>query len=643
MKFFFPHFFFSYSKASTREMDLEQQHTKRAYFNAEITNTGTTNIPAKYDTVLLKPLIAEKSSEWDLCINRFRLPLNGINLSNKNIPFQKWQVALGYNTASSGSPAVWRYESAFVPQYNPKYLTNANNYFVLTSTSPSSMMYNVKTTDITNINSSYTINSTPTCYDSVDSGSIYAIAGTNQVNVYSLQDGTLSTTISLFGMIGTTFAIAVNAENRTLYALVSDSTQGNLNIQKYLCSNNTWTYMSASTIGSLNNSPEYSFGFSNGYIYFLDMSQPFQQSNYTIKYYNGLDCSYVGDLNVGQLAWNLVCVNQYVCVAANETGQLLVYKSNSANGSLSLVRSIPYDNGSSIGRRTTATAVGQDNAGNLLFYSLYDFIIKAINLIDGSVAYTTTTFGSESQPTYPMLVFPSPLTTSTAIDSGNYPLTTYQDYLNQINLALQQAFIAMQTAYPAYQPTEAPRVIYDASSKLFSVIVQGQYLQSNTYLLDFDTELYNMFLFPSVPDTNYPLFRSILVQDNITNAVGTTNPPTYVMVAQEASTIAKFYDLVRIIVQTSQIPVSGDSEGTNNSILLITDVVPDTSTLAPSSLLIYNPTVLRWYNLYGTTPLTKIDLSFSYGTKDGSVYPVYIAPNEYASCKLEFKKGFGDV
>ena len=201
----------------------------------------------------------------------------------------------------------------------------------------------------------------------------------------------------------------------------------------------------------------------------------------------------------------------------------------------------------------------------------------------------------------------------------------------------------MRSQYLGYAITEAPRVVYEASTKLFSVIVVGLFLTSATYLLDINTNLQSMFLFPSVNDPNNPGFRSLIVQNNVTNAVGSTTPPTYILVAQEASTIFKFYDLVRLIVQTSQIPVSGDSEGTNNSILLITDVVPDTSTLAPSSLLIYQPTVLRWYNLYGTTPLTKIDLSFAYGTKDGSVYQIYITPGEYASCKLEFKRQAGNT
>ena len=73
---------------------------------------------------------------------------------------------------------------------------------------------------------------------------------------------------------------------------------------------------------------------------------------------------------------------------------------------------------------------------------------------------------------------------------------------------------------------------------------------------------------------------------------------------------------------------------------LITDVVPDVDTLSPNGLLIYQPTVLRWYNLYSNNPLKDINISFWYGTKDGSIKKVYLTPGEYASCKIEFEQQY---
>ncbi|OYZ34476.1 MAG: hypothetical protein B7Y30_06500 [Campylobacterales bacterium 16-40-21] len=57
-------------------------------------------------------------------MNRFRLPLSGIPLSKNNIPFQQWEVALGYYDSVT---STWNYQSAYVPQYNPK-MDNITSY-----------------------------------------------------------------------------------------------------------------------------------------------------------------------------------------------------------------------------------------------------------------------------------------------------------------------------------------------------------------------------------------------------------------------------------------------------------------------------------------------------------------------------------
>ena len=133
---------------------------------------------------------------------------------------------------------------------------------------------------------------------------------------------------------------------------------------------------------------------------------------------------------------------------------------------------------------------------------------------------------------------------------------------------------------------------------------------------------------------------------------GSASIPQFISITQEDSTIYAFYDLVRLLVETNRIPVSGDAEGktfsntgsvSNNSINIITDIVPDTTTLTPGTVLIYVPQgILRWYNMYAQQPLDNLDLAISYETKDGNIYPVNILSGEFFSVKLEFKKGPGD-
>jgi len=274
----------------------------------------------------------------------------------------------------------------------------------------------------------------------------------------------------------------------------------------------------------------------------------------------------------------------------------------------------------SIDSQATSLSFISTGKNNVLNYA--SKTTNTIYSLQGSTISTT------SYPTTG-IIYGCPISAPEEISAGAYTMWSYQDYLVQINTAFTNAYNQIKTI-SGYAPASAPLITYSASTKLFSLVVDSHYTNMNKYVIDFNTNLYNQFLFPSIVDTNNSSYRSIVVQD-----FGST--ATLLYIAQEDSTIAKFYDLVRILVQTVHIPVDGDLEGANTSIPLITDVVPDTSSLAPSSLLIYQPTVLRWYNLHSTTGMSIIDVFFSYGTKDGSIYPIYLSPGEYASCKLEFK------
>ena len=83
--------------------------------------------------------------------------------------------------------------------------------------------------------------------------------------------------------------------------------------------------------------------------------------------------------------------------------------------------------------------------------------------------------------------------------------------------------------------------------------------------------------------------------------------------------------------------VAGDVELNNTSLLNITDFAVDTS--APDVLLqIYEPTVLRFYQLYQTSPLNAIDVQLSYATRSGDIFPIFITAGSDASVKLLFRR-----
>ena len=99
-------------------MDLlsNQSRVTRMYYNAQSNNRTSQSVPAKYSATLSKPLISDPNNGWNLAINRFRIPLSGIPLTPDNIPFQTWQVALGYSAEGTTT-----YKSAYVPQYGEKF------------------------------------------------------------------------------------------------------------------------------------------------------------------------------------------------------------------------------------------------------------------------------------------------------------------------------------------------------------------------------------------------------------------------------------------------------------------------------------------------------------------------------------------
>ena len=118
------------------------------------------------------------------------------------------------------------------------------------------------------------------------------------------------------------------------------------------------------------------------------------------------------------------------------------------------------------------------------------------------------------------------------IDRGPYNLWTYQDYLNKINLALSNAYTSIKTAIGSdYEPVIAPRIIYNASDKLFNLVCDSHYTESK-YFIDFNTALQGMFVFPAIADSGNAGYVSMIVQNNGFNVF--TGTITYVNVLQEA-------------------------------------------------------------------------------------------------------------
>ena len=69
----------------------------------------------------------------------------------------------------------------------------------------------------------------------------------------------------------------------------------------------------------------------------------------------------------------------------------------------------------------------------------------------------------------------------------------------------------MKTAFPDYAPTTIPQIYFEPTTRLFYMISDNLYADSTTYLIDLNQILYNMFLFPSLPDNSQAGYKSILI------------------------------------------------------------------------------------------------------------------------------------
>ena len=620
---------------------MNSERMKKVYFNCEIANTTEQSIDAKYSISLLKPII-DDPMKYNITVNRFRLPLNGVPLSKKNVPFQQWQVGLGYNTASSGSPANWVYKTAYVPQLNPETIQKPINYYLVAQTAGGSTLTvnNVSTDDITQVNSSYPMYADApyfsewlklVAYDLVGTGSIYSYIGSGQIDVYYAQSGNLATTIYVTALpnFDGVNAITVNPVNGDFFVCWHDGSE--IYISRYeRTAPTTWEFRYTVNIDSYTSQNNSFMALCNGWIYYINQTG----QNKIIKYISYYLNTPVLQFETDRFVNNLVSVGSYLCFCDNSVALLFAFQPiSSSNGNLILKQTIAY-----IPTGASALAIGLDYDGNLLYFSNSDGIVRAVSFTNGQVMYQTNQFGSN-----PVLLAPA-ISQPTLIDSGPTDIYHYQTYLNQINSAFSQVFTAIESQ-SGFSPADAPRAIYNPDSKLFSLVCDGTYINMTKYQILMNTDLWNMFLFPTVSATGLPTdnngpFKLILAQNDIYNAVygnGSTTP-SFVTLNQESTTIFKFYDLVRILLVTSKIPVNGDCEGINSSVNLITDIVPDTSSLTPDDIIVYQPTVLRNYNLESNVPLRDLDIAFYYGCKDGSIYKVQLLAGEYASVKLEFEQ-----
>jgi hypothetical protein len=646
--------------------------TQREYFNTAYFNTTGTDQLAKYETTLLKPFF-NNPDKWKLSINRARVPLNGIPLTANNIPFNQWWVALYFQTDKTGTGKYL--SESYVPQYNQAFETGNYAYNINTNLemeiilgySTGFKVYKTYPTQNTT-----TINSLGQTISP-----IMAVIGTraiaffldsqtdNTIRIYDATRGILLSSLTInFININ---AMCVDADGN-IY--IGYTTPGPIfSVQQYNADVNFNYTLQGSSICALAGPGLYfnaMIALSVGTVLVAIQFPNKYGGNSAPQFLSGVIGG--GDLDevntMGQDTGN----NQFLTGITLSTGTLFFNINQLINSVMvPTLFAAPDSLGSSnlIGTLSSFNYFCGNDGNNFLMNGGYN------GHVDYN-AYTGDTTGINFIYHYVPPNGSYSLATSTNAysiiqDAGPYNIYSFQQYLTQINLAFQTAFTALLAIRPTLKPTEAPSISYNGATKLFSLNCEGSYMTLNAdgsqqCQILLNNNLFQKFLFPAQQFIDpYPynpligLYYSIILANYGYNSVvgtGSSTLPQFLYMQQEQSTIYALNDLTRIIIGTTQIPVSGDGEGTlftnsgatnNRSLNMITDFIPDTTVITNAEPIIYVPNgILRWYNMYAQQPFTKIDLIFYYETKDGLIRPVIITNGEYFSCKLEFKRGPGD-
>ena len=643
----------------------EAKQSNSIYYNIDIYNDNATgaDISSKFQTAFNSPLLMD-TSNYEVAVARARIPLDQIPLSQENIPFQKWQIEIG--VPSTMSENDYTYYSSYVPQFLPNiapYSLNtalvgfvntgmfstitidsvaspSGNVPIVYGTSPILMSQEIlNQVDVNNTisNSAFTKNFgyyVDVTYDPV----IYQCAYTG---------GTPMDTWNVNYIPGYP---GYPGGNTRIIGLCSDQTRDSVYMLLYNTDSGSWyIYELISGIGTElptfggiplpQNNPIFSMscdakhltlscGFFNelivpgtDYVTFIfDISGPislYKQFNNINPITSFIDYS---DGNYYTAPINDINLNFYQNLTFDNSQTNTYYPPNNLNALF-------------------VRFLGTDTWNNLLvcFKDTIDntYSIVAYNKNFGGSGVYTIQMGNQIPVTLSNFTTVSGVNTLPSL-SPNYQVMTINDYLRQINMGFVDVFV--QIPQPYSSPTAAPRLVYNSSTAIVSIVTDVGCASSSTVacVINFNQLLWSLFKFNSIAAVNTALpatggvVRTLTINDPISPALVTNTP-------QPSSTMYRFSDLTRIIIGTTRMGVYGDNQNNDKLLVNICDFTVDTENGIPN-LIIYNPFILRFYKLYQNTPLTNIDVFVSYANRAGDVFPITISPYNSIGLKLEFQR-----
>ena len=247
-----------------------------------------------------------------------------------------------------------------------------------------------------------------------------------------------------------------------------------------------------------------------------------------------------------------------------------------------------------------------------------------------------------------------------------YAVYSYQAYVNQINTALAAAFVLLPLPVVA-PPYQAPYMIYDSFTNLFSIIVD-QRLPAIGFQLYFSEVTYRLFV-PSfnviIQGYSTPLGKDILF--NLENDNNNNYIPSPVVAGvnfwqmrQERPTIDNWYSAKSLVMTVSNVPIrseftpnsTGDdvanidgfvrtgSSASNSFLPILTDFIPTLQNKAGDFLtnVTYTPTAeYRLIDLIGSDPLQTVSIQIYWSDNYLRLFPLLIWPHQICNIKLLFR------
>lgn len=243
--------------------------------------------------------------------------------------------------------------------------------------------------------------------------------------------------------------------------------------------------------------------------------------------------------------------------------------------------------------------------------------------------------------------------TYTPTPSPYYFVYDYTQFLNCVNTALSSAFATLPGAPVG---ALAPYMIYDPSTKLFSLVCQTAFYNqtlATPISIYFNNDLHTYFLSISVikQPTNV-LGRDFLINirdlgNNFYNPpfLAPTIPPAYFIMTQNYATTNAFNDLLGLSIETNTLPVRKEVSQVNNNNGVVTyrPVLSNFNILysgtdEPRSAVQYFAQLYRLIDMNSREDINRIDINIQYYTKNNVYYPIIIDANEVCTVKLLFVK-----